>query len=251
MAARLAIMSTDLPTCLQGLPACLHCSTPLPQLTHFLLLSCEHIICSKCTNVHRHQAFCDLHGQQAIGEVLEEVTGELQSLRELLQKPASESQTSALEAAALRIHQHLQHRKARLDKFRTKSLTFNSEQQDAGRLAVIQEKYERAPKHKAKTEAMVQPRPTLVSLCPFCQRSEPTAGCPTCGVLSGDNYNICKICFRVNSDEVLVCPGCRCKDGVIVWVCRGCKGRNQNGVMACQHCGREDEFQVELFRRRS
>lgn len=244
-------MSTDLPACLQGLPACLHCSTPLPQISHFLLLSCEHIICSKCTNVHREQAFCDLHGQQAIGEMLDEVVEELQHLRELLQEPTSDSQSVQLEALAQRILQQLQHRKARLDKFRTKSLTFNSEQQDAERLTVLQEKFGRAAKPKAKTGAVAQHRPTLVSACPFCQKAEPTAGCPTCGVLSGDNYNICKICFRVNSDDVLVCPGCRCKDGVIVWVCRTCKSRNQNGVVACQHCGREDEFQVELFRRKS
>ena len=238
-------MSTDLPQCLQSLPTCLHCSTPLPQISHFLLLSCEHIICSKCTNIHKAQGFCDLHNQQAIGEVLEEVVEELQHLRALLQEP----DPTLLEASVQRILQQLQHRKARLDKFRTKSLTFNSEQQDADRLASLQEKYSRAPKAKAKTEAV--PRARLVSLCPLCKRFEPTAGCSTCGVLCGDNYYICKICFRVNADDVLMCPGCCCKDGVIVWVCRGCKSRNQNGVVACQHCGREDEFQVELFRRKS
>lgn len=244
-------MSTELPECLQGLPACLHCSTPLPLLTHFLLLSCEHIICSNCTNIHRHQAFCDLHSQQVIGEVLEEVVEELQRLRKIMQEPASDPRRQQIQDSAQRIRQHLQHRTARLDKFRSKTYTFNSEQDDAESLASLQGRYTRAPKSKAKSEAVVQPRPTLIAVCPLCHRTEPTPGCPTCGALSGDSYNICKICFRVNADDVLVCPGCRCKDGLIVWVCRACKSRNQNGVVKCQQCGHEDEFQVELFSRKS
>ena len=252
-------MSTDLSAfqCLQSLPECLKCKTPLPLISQFLLLSCEDIICSKCTNINKLQAFCEVHTQQSIGEVLDEVQSELAELRVLLgEEEITEGTREKVREAAERITGQIEQRKERMDKFRKKSLVFNSEQDDTSRLNALQSKFsqrDRPSKAKAKTEshALTRPRPTMIAVCPFCRRTEPSSECPTCGMLSSDSFNVCKICFRLNSDELLMCPGCKCKDGLIVWICRGCQTRNQNGIIACQQCNREDEFQVELFRRKS
>lgn len=194
------------------LPNCVKCGTPLIEVGAFLLLTCEDVICNRCANINKGQAFCPVHEQQSIGQFLEDVMEDLKNLRTL----EDQGQAELLCGEILR---KLKGGRERMGKFRQKSQRYNS--------MVEQE-----------TAALQQLRNRFNAEYSFTPVSASTAE---------DNFIVCKICFRANPEDAKVCPGCREKDYKIVWKCRNCQTRNQNGVPNCLNCRREDEFQVQML----
>lgn len=198
------------------LPNCVTCGRSLLEMDAFLLLTCEDVICNRCTNINKGQAFCSVHQQQNIGQFLEDVNRDLRSLRTM----EDQSQVELLCGEILR---KLEGGRGRMGKLRQKSQRYNTQ--------VEQE-----------TDALKRLRDKFSSNYDF--HPKPAATC-------GDNFVICKICFRVNPEEAKVCPACKEKDYKIVWKCRSCQTRNHNGIVTCEQCGQEDEYQVQLFRKKS
>ena len=200
------------------LPICAKCSRPLIEMEAFLLLTCEDIVCNQCTNINKMQAFCPLHQQQSVGQILEDVIELLRSLR----VTTDQSQEDLLCGEILRkIHQGGE----RMGKLRQKSQRYNSMVElEAASLQRLRERFAADYSFPAKPNPAAQ---------------------------EDDGCVVCKICFRVNSEDTKVCPGCREKDYKIVWKCRACETRNQNGKIVCQQCRREDEYQLQLFKKKS
>lgn len=199
------------------LPSCIKCDRPLIEVEAFLLLTCEDVICNHCTNIKKLQAFCPAHEQQSIGQFLEDVVEQLRTLR------STEDQTQA-ELLCGEILRKLRVGRDRMGKLRQKSQRYNTmiEQESSG-LQRLRDRFAADYNFNSASDRSAQ---------------------------AEDNMVVCKICYRVNSEDSKVCPGCREKDYKIVWKCRSCEARNQNGVVACQQCRREDEYQVQLFRKK-
>ena len=205
------------------LPNCAKCGLSLVDVDAFLLLTCEDIVCNHCTRINQGQAFCPIHEQQSIGQFLEDVNQDLKKLKTMR---ARQDQTGE-DTLCVEILSKLKGGRERMGKFRQKSQKFNSLlEQETTNLQRLRSKFNSAFDFSVSV-------PT--------QPTEPQVE---------DNYVICKICFRVNPEEVKVCPGCKERDYKIVWRCRGCETRNQNGIVVCQQCRREDEYQVQLFRKK-
>jgi len=197
------------------LPNCVNCGRSLLEIEAFLLLACEDVICNHCTNINKGQAFCQVHQQQSIGQYLEDVVRDLRSLRTI----EDQSQVELLCGEILR---KLKGDRDRMGKWRHTVKRYNTQmEQDSDALKRLRDKF--------SADYDFHPKP---------------AACE-------DNFVVCKICFRVNPEEAKVCPACKEKDYKIVWKCRGCQTRNQNGIVTCEQCRREDEYQVQLFRKKS
>jgi len=195
------------------LPNCVKCGLSLIDAEAFLLLTCEDVICNRCTKINKGQAFCPAHEQQSIGQFLEDVVEDLKNLRTM----EDQGQAELLCGEILR---KLKGGRERMGKLRQKSQRYNSMvEQETDALQHLRDRFNAEYDFKAK----------------------PTE----------DNFVVCKICFRANPEDAKVCPGCREKDYKIVWKCRACQTRNQNGRVNCLNCRREDEFQVQLFRKKS
>jgi hypothetical protein len=200
------------------LPNCVTCGRPLVEIEAFLLLTCEDVICNLCTKINKGQAFCPVHQQQNIGQFLEDVISDLRILK------ATEDQ-SQIELLCGNILRKLKGGSERMGKFRQKAQRYNTMvEQETASLQRLREKF------SADYD--------------FKEKATPAPSCE-------DNFVICKICFRVNLEDAKVCLGCKERDYKIVWKCRGCQTHNQNGIVACQQCRREDEYQVQLFRKKS
>lgn len=201
------------------LPNCAKCQRSLLDVDAFLLLTCEDVVCNHCTRINQGQGFCPIHEQQSIGQFLEDAHKDLRRIKDCSDSEARETLCSSLLSK-------LKFGRERMGKLRQKSQKFRSqmEQEETTQLEHLRSKFRTSFDFSAQPE--------------------------TSNVPVEDNFVICKICFRVNPEDAKVCPGCKEKDYKIVWKCRGCDTRNQNGIVVCQQCRREDEYQVQLFRKK-
>ena len=207
------------------------------QIDVFLLLSCEDLICSHCTNPNKLQAFCPLHEQQCLGETLETAATALRSIRAILpNEDVVETETesgSLVEQLCEKVMTEIAGGRERMRKFRMKSERFScGTEEENGPLGKLRErfKHEYDFRPKSHTDAVDWQSSVLHSV--------------------QDSQVICKVCFRLNPDNLKVCPGCLERDYQIIWKCRACLTLNQNGSVVCLQCKRADQFQMQMFGKR-